>query len=54
MLEKEKKFFNELNLLEPDYVAKRMWNDIKNENYKILLWLEWIAKEVVLNKKELC
>ena len=23
-----------MKMLEPDYVAKRMWNDIKNENYK--------------------
>ena len=41
-------------MLEPDYVAKRMWEDIKNENYKNTFMLEWIAKEVVLNKKELC
>ena len=35
-------------MLEPDYVAKKMWEDIKKEVVlkfiNKLLWLEWIDK----------
>ena len=30
----EKDLFKNIDMLEPDYVAKRMWEDIKNEVYK--------------------
>ena len=32
--EGEEDLFKNIDMLEPDYVAKRMWNDINNENYK--------------------
>ena len=37
--------FNELNLLDADYVAKRMWEDIKNKVYKILFGWNGLQKK---------
>ena len=32
--EGEEDLFKSINMLEPDYVAKKMWNDINSEVYK--------------------